>query len=213
MRTKLQSISDKLATTDSNVVIFQENWLNKNIDDAEITSNTDFVAHRMGRSEFINKKQEESLWYWINLSNKSIKFEVIVLGSKTHIECQGVRLSQGDYGLCILNVYCPGPPYGSRTNKVTEIITMVNYTRREYPNDKTTMVGDFNLPALIWEFNHDGDGYLSVTNVVINQFERNCTQTLETMGLYQINANPSSNAKYLDLVLTTEHWRKGYSML
>lgn len=130
-----------------------------------------------------------------------ITFNEIEIGKKTILEYIAVRLTFGQYNICLINCYMP--PYSTKTTMIAELSNVLFRIRNEFKYDDIIITGDFNLSNIEWNF--FGDDTTTLTPVVKGgtRIAHNFIEVITKYNLVQSNTTSNSLGNYLDLVLNT----------
>ncbi|XP_055623163.1 uncharacterized protein LOC129766609 [Toxorhynchites rutilus septentrionalis] len=180
-----------LLACDFDAVVLTETWLHSGISSAELSSN--YVLYRCDRNSLSS-----------HLSRGgggliAVKFELncssVHLVDCESLEQTAVRIILPRFSLFICSIYIrPNShvdTYARHVESIHQIQQMAN------PDDVIVILGDYNLPNLVWTFDDDFNSFLPL-NASTEQELALVEPTLSS-GLYQINDLLNANGKLLDL--------------
>lgn len=181
------------------LICFQETWFSPEISDSEIIGNTDYRVIRNDRINSLNKRKRGG-GVAILIRTNYTAYQLLT-DEKTIMEAVAVRIVDEKYvkNICVANFYLP--PTGNRREMVLETERFLSCIKRKYPNDILLIVGDFNFPNILWQFNDGeidslspcGRGHLKI-------IEKLFLDKIFNTGVSQLNSNPNGKNTFLDLV-------------
>lgn len=191
MRVALSSVSE-----DFDIIVLVETWLNDSISDAELGFE-DYCVYRQDRNS-ANSSHLRGGGVLIavrkNLLSRMLRVTV------SDVEQLFVEVGLKNKHLIVGSVYLPPNSdlfvYETHCLSVEEVMKLS-------PNADILIMGDYNLPHVVW---HNNNGYLSYD---IDQYGHFSSQAntllhfLNLFNLYQHNSVVNANRNTLDLVFST----------
>lgn len=120
----------------------------------------------------------------------------------TKLEYQSIRAKIVSKYFFILNVYIRPGKAMERRVMVHELDVILNAVRTKYPADEILILGDFNMPNIVWT-NDDGTPKSLPKEAGCSTYERLFIKLIHKYSLAQMNTIANSNGVVLDLVLTS----------
>ena len=195
LRTKTTILKQRLASCEYDIVVLTETWLRSDINNAELSS--DYSLFRCDRSESTSNFSRGG-GVVVAVKHGFQCFEVSLV-DVSQLEQTVVCIKLPDRSLYIVGIYLPPNSdtllYRKHSDAVQRVI--------DSSSDKDTIIllGDYNLPFLLWSFDDDINGYLP-SNASSEQ-EVALTESISACGLVQINSVVNRNNRILDLVFTS----------
>lgn len=199
-KSKLYKINNALAISSYDILCIQESWFDQSITNGEITASTNYNICRKDRSFFASEKTRGGGVAIIIRNN--IAYTEIPNHEQTLIEYITVRIKHGNRFIWLINVYAPLNTGTKRM--INEIQLAVTKLRKSFANDEFIMVGDFNMSNITWSCDFQELPFLSYGYEGSGDLEQKFIEMCSKTGLYQMNAYPNSQGKFLDLVLSSE---------
>lgn len=196
IRTKTNELFLKLSACEYDVIVLTETWLRPDVASAEFAANYSvFRCDRSAASSTLQRGGGVLIAVKASLSCSSV--ELVDCGN---IEQVAVRVN-----LCKTKIYVCGiylrpnsPPalYSTHEAAVHQIC------ERAMDSDRIVIVGDYNLPQLVWSYDEDVNSLLP-SNASTEQ-EIALVESMVASGLHQLNSLLNSNGRTLDLAFVNE---------
>lgn len=199
MKSKLHTFYLNCAICDYDLIVLTETWLNESVLNPEVIPNV-FTLYRIDRNtnNSIFSKGGGAL---IAVRN-TLKSEPLYENEFLNLELLCVKLSVGDVNIIVVACYIPS---GSSLTSYGDYITALSIIgNRCFPNDKLFVIGDFNLTNVTWMVDPENISVL-IPIECGNDLERETTENIASIGLFQINYICNENKRLLDL-LFTDSW-------
>lgn len=199
-RRKTSDLTDFLAATTYKIVAIQETWFNQTIDSNEIMAFTNFNIYREDRDLVgLGKKDGGGLAIFIH---RDLEYEEFRFGEKVTLEYQALHIKIVSTFYTFLNVYIRPGKVHERRVMIHELDRVLNALRTKYPNDELIMLGDYNMPNIVWH-HEDGTPRTLPSEVGCTTYERAFIKVIQKYSLIQLNNISNSNGAILDLVLSS----------
>ncbi|XP_062714186.1 uncharacterized protein LOC134290967 [Aedes albopictus] len=196
LRTKTSTLLLKLSSCDFDVIVFTETWLHADIENAELASNyTIYRCDRNPRTSQLRRGGGVLIAVKSELNCKAVRLVDCESLEQTAVE---IMLSYHSIFVCSVYIRPVSHPdkYTKHAESVQQLLDMAA------PCDTIIVIGDYNLPDLVWDFDKDVNGFLPI-NASTDQ-ELAVVESLLSKGLKQINDLVNVNGKLLDLVLVSD---------
>lgn len=175
-------------------MVFTETWLTENIINSEILCDK-YIIYRRDRG---NNIKGGGILIAVSALLAS---ELLSVGSTLDVEFISVLVKLKYKNILISCSYIPPNSSESTYEKHYEAIT--DTVRMAHLNDSVITIGDFNIPAISWNFSPD-DGYYTPFNSGCNAKFTKFIDCLLDLNLYQINGIYNVNRKLLDLIFVND---------
>ena len=174
-----------LATTDPDIVVVTETWLNENVDDAEFMLPS-FVVHRKDRLDTVPDKRGGGVLVGINRELESTRRADLEVDDEI-VVCELKPPSHPKIAL----IACYRPPSGIVEPFTYNVKLVLENVYREFKY--VCLVGDFNMPRTDWS--HVNSSWVAT--------KLNFVDVMSMFSLVQLNTIPSTeHGNILDLVIT-----------
>ncbi|KAL1390289.1 hypothetical protein pipiens_003185 [Culex pipiens pipiens] len=197
LRTKTNETFLALCRCDYDVIVFTETWLTEAIKDAELTKN--YKLFRCDRNPE---------------SSSLLRGGGVLIAAKTKLGCKAVELLNCEsleqtvirltlplqtLFVCCVYIRPVSDPatYATHAAAVQQVIDLSK------ESDSVLVVGDYNLPNLIWYHDDDTDSLLPVN--ASSEQEVTLVESMLPLGLTQVNDLPNAFGKLLDLVFVSDN--------
>lgn len=190
LRTKLDLLNKRIPFSDYDVIVFTETWLCDAIFDNELGFH-DFEIFRCDR---LYVKSDEVGGGVLIAIRKSYPSRIIKsYNSRAHFETLFVLMKLGSHFLLLNALYITKPSHEIFTI-YTELLENIFL---KYPDSYFSILGDFNLPFLVWELDFDS---VKMTYYCSNSMSDILLNSLAYLGMFQINNFKNSLSRTLDLL-------------
>ena len=197
LRTKTNETFMALCRCDYDVIVFTETWLTEAIKDAELTKN--YELFRCDRNPG---------------SSSLLRGGGVLIATKVELRCKTVDLLNCEsleqtvirlalplqtLFLCCVYIRPVSDPavYTTHASAVQQVIDLSKQS------DSILVVGDYNLPNLIWFHDDDTDSLLPIN--ASSEQEVTLVESMLSLGLIQVNELPNAFGKLLDLVFVSDN--------
>jgi exonuclease III len=200
LRTKTQTYFLSIIENPYDVFVFAETNLMPGINTGEIFTN-EYIVFRCDRA--LEKTVKKSGGGVLIAIKSSLQCNLIDNGSIfENIELVCVKIHQNESNIFLCGVYIPPT---STADVYDSFCSFINnkVIKKCKDNDRIVIVGDFNLPALRWRSDLDGERCFFPENVSREE-ETALIDGMLSLNLFQINGTPNSNNHMLDLVFTND---------
>lgn len=195
MRTKTNDFFLATASSDYDVIVLTETWLQKVVKNAELSS--DYNIYRCDRSDATSHLRRGG--GTLIAVKKTITSVAVRLEDCDSLEQVTVKLLLPTKTVYVCGIYLrPNSDSGryiAHSNCVHEIVSKASN------DDSVLLLGDYNLPRLIWSFDNDVGSYLP-TNASSEE-ELAFTESMLSSGLQQICHVHNTNNRLLDLAFVS----------
>ncbi|KAL1396645.1 hypothetical protein pipiens_010382, partial [Culex pipiens pipiens] len=197
LRTKTNETFLALCRCDYDVIVFTETWLTEAIKDAELTKNYKlFRCDRNPESSSLLRGGGVLIAAKAKLGCKAVE-----LLNCESLEQTVIRLTLPLQTLFVCCVYIR--PVSDPATYATHAAAVQQVIDLSKESDSVLVVGDYNLPNLIWYHDDDTDSLLPVN--ASSEQEVTLVESMLPLGLTQVNDLPNAFGKLLDLVFVSDN--------
>ncbi|XP_039433577.1 uncharacterized protein LOC120415988 [Culex pipiens pallens] len=197
LRTKTNETFLALCRCDYDVIVFTETWLTEAIKDAELTKNYKlFRCDRNPESSSLLRGGGVLIAAKAKLGCKAVE-----LLNCESLEQTVIRLTLPLQTLFVCCVYIR--PVSDPATYATHAAAVQQVIDLSKESDSVLVVGDYNLPNLIWYHDDDTDSLLPVN--ASSEQEVTLVESMLPLGLTQENDLPNAFGKLLDLVFVSDN--------
>lgn len=204
-RKKANMMFDASRRSENDLFILVETHLNENIQNSKIFCPKKFSVKRTDRKKNLNNNKELGGGVAIAFRKDKFECEEIILENTTEILAIKIinsfqkplflvacyaRNASNDIG-----IFCHKNVLSRQLKAIREIVKMAE-------QNPVFICGDFNMRSVEYR-KHEQNNYMIPENIKERHF-KNFIESLNALGLEQINCIPNNNGKYLDLVFTNE---------
>jgi hypothetical protein len=197
MRTKLEALKTSTDVFDYDIFCITETWLTPDIKTPELGLSTAFNVYRLDRSELT--------------SSKSRGGGVLIAVAKKYksrlIKTQFNNIEHLFIDITVNNdlkllIGCAYIPPNSNNSIYLNHMSDVERICQSLPLYKYIIVGDYNLPGVNWSIEGAAPGI--VGDEMLSDIEREVVDSINFLGLYQLNTNANLSGRILDLVMSDD---------
>ncbi|XP_052561953.1 uncharacterized protein LOC120430056 [Culex pipiens pallens] len=197
LRTKTNETFLALCRCDYDVIVLIETWLTEAIKDAELTKNYKlFRCDRNPESSSLLRGGGVLIAAKAKLGCKAVE-----LLNCESLEQTVIRLTLPLQTLFVCCVYIR--PVSDPATYATHAAAVQQVIDLSKESDSVLVVGDYNLPNLIWYHDDDTDSLLPVN--ASSEQEVTLVESMLPLGLTQVNDLPNAFGKLLDLVFVSDN--------
>lgn len=191
MRSKTNDFYLMTTSCDYDVIVLTETWLRGDVSNVELSSN--YNIFRCDRSSVTSQLQRGG--GTLIAVKKSIFGENVQLERSESLEQVVVKVSSPSTSIYVCGIYLR--PNSEPSKFVAHSDCVEQIINKAACGDSVVIVGDYNLPHLLWSYDDDVDCYLP-TNASTEQ-ELVFVENMISSGLQQICNIRNSNGRLLDL--------------
>lgn len=198
LRTKTSDFLQSTCTLDYDFICISETWLNSNFHNSELFS-PEYSVYRNDRDPLVSGKQRGGgvMVGVLNKFKSRVISEWMGVGVIEDIWV-AVELQDGvSWFLCCIYI----PPH-TMFDDFVEYFNKLELIFLKYPKHKFVIVGDFNIPDILWNFDSVHDAYIPyshgdlLSDLFVNNFS--------LLELRQFNGIRNINDRILDLVASRD---------
>lgn len=194
IRSKAKTIYSSILANDYDLILFTETWLDSTFNVAEFFPSIYTVFRR---DRYAESLQPSRLGGGVIIAvNNLLTFKQLDI-SCSFGELLAVKIKCGLFWLYIINIYIPFGSSGDIYIGLTEFIAK-EIIPLLAEDDQIIIVGDFNLPKIVWT--QIDDDFIGSSNDLISN---HILDTFCSFGIQQINAIRNNMGRILDLVFTS----------
>ncbi|KAL1374746.1 hypothetical protein pipiens_017903, partial [Culex pipiens pipiens] len=196
MRTKTEKLRLALMSSDYDVVVLTETWLHGNILDSEFSAN--YKIFRLDRNTATSSAARGG--GALVAVKSDLGAREVELANCERLEQSTVRINFHSFSLFVCGIYVrprtTPDVYTLHAESVQQIL------EKATDQDVVVVVGDYNLPDLVWVFDEDVGGFLPAN--ASSDAEVALTESFLANGLVQINFLLNNSNRLLDLAFVND---------
>lgn len=191
LRTKLVELLCSAVTCDYDIIVLTETWLDYKISDVELGL-SEYSIYRKDRSDETSSKSRGG---GVLIAVKKYIISNSISTPQITVEDVFVGVKINNNNILIGGVYIPPM---SAVNIYEDHCANVDFVVETYPQHTLYLIGDYNLPNVV--FTNDDLGTLILNNN--NHIAQTLCDSFAFHNLYQINSIKNCHGVFLDLIFT-----------